>query len=174
MIYLPDTSYEAFELFVKILYSEPLNLNTISLNLLDQLYHLAEKYLVFEMQASIVDAAKSNAQILLKDVQDIEILIGVTSDPVKEAITEVVIQFLKRGRKLPGGFLLQLYTEDISFLATAYYSGFYSDPVKEAIVDGFKGFNRDGNVYDAFRVFADIPQSEDNSKFIHMLCHEYY
>ena len=58
VIHLPDTSYEAFELFVKILYSEPLNLNTISLNLLDQLYHLAEKYLVFEMQASIVEAAK--------------------------------------------------------------------------------------------------------------------
>ena len=164
---MPDTSYEAFEMFVKILYSEPVNLDTTSFSLLDQLYNLAEKYLVFEMQASIMVAVEVNAHNYLADVQDIVVLFHVTSEnPVKEALTEVVIQFLDRSANYE--------EEDIPFLATAFYSGLYSEEVKEAMERGVGEFIFENREHDSFRILSRVPQSEDNSKFMHMLIQKYY
>ena len=170
MIHLSDTSYEAFKIFVKILYSEPVNLDTISFSLLDQLYNLAEKYLVFEMQDSIIEAVKENAFNYLVAVEDIAVLFHVTSEnPVKEALTDVVVQFLDNS--------VNYEVEDIPFLATAFYSGHYSEEVKAAIVRGVGEyiFNYISySEYDSFRILSRIPQSEDNSKFMHMLIQKYY
>ena len=167
VIHMPDTSYEAFEMFVKILYSEPVNLDTTSFSLLDQLYNLAEKYLVFEMQASLMVAVEVNAHNYLADVQDIVVLFHVTSDnPVKEALAEGVIEFLDR----PDHYVLGV----LPFLATAFYSGLYSDGVKEAIVRGAGEYifiNADDG---PLVILSRIPQSEDNSKFMHMLIQRHY
>ena len=174
MIHLPDTSFEAFELFVKILYGEPADLATFSPNILDHLYNLADKYLVFEMKESIMDALRVSVGDALQKVQDIEIMLSVTSEnPVKEALTELVVQFLDTGI-YNGIFSYISVEEDFSFLATAYYSDLYSDRVREAIVRGFGSLIFYDDNQEAWRVLARIPQSENNSKFIHMLIQNFF
>ena len=158
---------------MKILYSEPVDLKTISLDILDQLYYLAEKYLVFEMQESILEAVK-DAKKSLWSVQDIELLLSVKSKgPVKVAFTDVVIQFLTDG--YGSAFASGSPVDDISFLATAYYSGLYSDIVKEAMLIGLEACINDSDYeIHVLQLFADVPQSEDNSKFIHMFIQRFF
>ena len=58
IIHLPDTNKDAFELFTKILYSESVDLGETDIFTIDQLYYLADKYMVEEIKVNIAEAAK--------------------------------------------------------------------------------------------------------------------
>ena len=160
---------------MKILYSEPVDLKTVSLNILDHLFYLAEKYLILEVQQNILEAVNA-VKDYLRNVKDITILLNIESEsPVKNALTEVVIEFLMNIHSGAYSYDYVAIVEQVSFLASAYYSGLYSDRVKKAMVMGIGDhiFNVDSES-EALRILAVIPQSEANSKFIHMLIRKYY
>ena len=91
VVNLPDTNLEAFQLFTKILYSESVELSEAHIDTLDELYYLADKYMVEEIKANITDAAKV---VEISALKDLSLLEHIKTDPIKEILTKEIIASL--------------------------------------------------------------------------------
>jgi hypothetical protein len=163
VIQLTDTNFVAFQIFIKILYSESVDLASLSLHLLDSLYQLADKYLIIEIQNSILEVVQIVASKKLKrlattnlfpSIPCISLLHNIETAPVKAVVTNLVINFLVNESPIKAA-------GEFPKLATLYYSGPYDDSVKEAILQAAATHLKKARLMDLSRIL----EHEESLKF---------
>ena len=174
-----------FKIFVEILYSEKVNLLLLSLIFLDKLYQLADKYLVLDIQESLIRAADIlAAREVKRTVVNINILNAIESNTIKEVVNNIVLNFLNSDSWIPRRRAVKS-KDEFCYLPEAYFSGRFSEPVKAGIVraaiiyiqhlDFNLNYSReeelnestDGGNSGMGAVFDYLPESENNSRFLH-------
>ena len=185
IIQLPDTNLEAFQLFTKILYAESVDLNKEDIVTLDQLYYLADKYMIEEIKLNITDAASGIYADRWPFLEELSYLEHMKMDPTREIFTQEIIEFLDSHRYLTylgdgneGGAVKKV--EDLSRLANLYFSGKFSENIMEMMVRAAVFFledpDKDGLKLPTFflrDVYKNIPETEESVKFMFKVMKSY-
>ena len=183
VIHLPDTNLEAFEAITKYLYSEEVDLTAMSINQLDSLFHLADKYLIEEIKGSIIkqtenwltlpqsccNACNLQCNAMLSVIKDLK------TDPIKEAATKGIIKFLGQRNNEENqtrGAVQCLF--DVEVLAEAYGSGMYDESIMEGMVKAVVIFLIDpkwdtegeSTIQNVAYIFDDLPETDECCKFM--------
>ena len=194
VVNLPDTNLEAFQLFTQILYYKKVDLSKADWLTCDQLYYLADKYMVEEIKIQITDCAKDNSTsgeggwgdvwdgtdtaenltMLGKCTMSMLLMEHMKTDAVKEIITNNIIQnFNSFNEYVPADMGEVKYPYDLSKVPKFYCREKFSEPMKEAIVEAAKALIGDPVKVGVKKIrnmsnfiFSHHPQSEENMKFL--------
>ena len=175
VINLSDTNLGAFKLFVRILYSESVELREFDLLTLDQLYYLGDKYIIEEIKRNVIAATTVAIQMNM-NIERLSLLEHIKSDPMKDMLTIEILDFLSSHRLNNYVIANRGAVEDVmdlAKLAKFYCSGKFKEPFMEAMMKAALIFIEDRDEEGVERstgisnnVFTDLPETEENFKFM--------